>query len=258
MTSTGHARLGDEAVLARGVLSQFAASASAIPGSDYPLSENRYYGKGGAVLPAVARLADSNYLPPGSGAERRWTYGPYRATFESAPAGVGEAGLLLDVGIPNTTIGMADSLVSKRFEGPIPRALSPSSALPHLRHETARLRHKRRACEERIEFLQEEARHEGYALNPASHRDFEHFALGSDNVRMGGLVLLENGNLRAIWRDEQGTRLGLQFLGGGRVQYVIFRRRTEERSVSRVAGRDSLKGLERQLAAFDMRALVYE
>ena len=143
-------------------------------------------------------------------------------------------------------------------QGPTTKASSWSSARPHLRHDTPEFRRKREAYEERVEFLQEEARHEGYALNPASHRDFEHFALGSDNVRMGGLVLLENGNLRAIWRDEQGTRLGLQFLGGGRVQYVIFKRRKEERLVSRAAGRDSLKGLERQLAAFDMRALVYE
>ena len=106
--------------------------------------------------------------------------------------------------------------------------------------------------------MQEEARHEGYTLSHTSLYDFERFALGSNNVRRGGLVLLDNGNLRAIWRDEQGTRLGLQFLGGGRVQYVIFKRRIGERMVSRAAGRDSLEGLERQLAAFDMRSLLYE
>ncbi len=258
MSSAGHARFADEAVLARVALSQFAASAAAILGLDHPLSENRYYGKGGTVLPAVAHLVDSNYSLLGSGAERRWAYDPYRATFESAPADIGKVGLLLDIGISNTTVETTDSLVSKRFEGPITKALSPSSALSYLRQETARHRQKRQAYEERIEFLQEEARHEGYTLNHSSLRDFERFALGSDNVRRGGLVLLDNGNLRAIWRDEQGTRLGLQFLGNGRVQYVIFKRRTEERSVSRVAGRDSLKGLERQLTAFDMRTLVYE
>lgn len=109
-----------------------------------------------------------------------------------------------------------------------------------------------------MEFLREEAQHDGYTLNPASRRDFERFALGADDVRRGGLVLLENGNLRAIWRDEQRARVGLQFLGGGRVQYVIFKRRKGERSVSRVAGRDSLEGLERQLAAFELHSLLYE
>ncbi len=110
----------------------------------------------------------------------------------------------------------------------------------------------------RIEFLQAEALHEGYALNPASRIDFERFALGVPDVRAGNLVLLENGNLRAIWKDRQGTRLGLQFLGGGMAQYVIFKRREKERPISRVAGRDSLEGLERLLAAFDMRSLLYE
>ena len=109
-----------------------------------------------------------------------------------------------------------------------------------------------------MEFLQEEARQEGYTLNLASRRDFERFALGADDVRKGGLVLLDNGNLRAIWRGEQGARLGLQFLGCGMVQYVIFKRRKGERSVSRVTGRDSLAGLARQLTAFELHSLLHE
>lgn len=143
-------------------------------------------------------------------------------------------------------------------QGPTTRAPSRSPVRPRPRLDTPQRRGKREIYRARIEFLQEEARREGYTLNPTSLRDFEFFALGADNVRKGGLVLLENGNLRAIWRDGQGTRLGLQFLGNGRVQYVIFKRRTEEQPVSRVAGRDSLEGLERQLAAFDMRSLLYE
>ena len=58
-------------------------------------------------------------------------------------------------------------------------------------------------------------------------------------------MLMDNGNLRAIWRDGQGTHLGLQFLGGGMVQYVIFKKRAKEQSLSRATGRDSLEGLER-------------
>ena len=136
--------------------------------------------------------------------------------------------------------------------------LRRADALPHPRRDTPRRRRKREAYEERIEFLQQEARHEGYSMNPASRHDFERFALGANDIRSGGLVLLENGNLRAIWRDGQGTRLGLQFLGGGMAQYVIFKQREKERPISRVVGRDSPEGLERQLAAFDMRSLLYE
>ena len=143
-------------------------------------------------------------------------------------------------------------------QGPAAKTPSRSPVRPHLRHNTPQRRRKCKAYKARVEFLEEQARHEGYALNLASRQDFERFALGTDDIRRGGLVLLENGNLRAIWRDGQGTRLGLQFLGGGMAQYVIFKRRTEEGPISRVAGRDTLKGLERQLAAFDMRSLVYE
>lgn len=42
------------------------------------------------------------------------------------------------------------------------------------------------------------------------------------------------------------------------VQYVIFRKRENEPSISRVAGRDSLEGLERQVDAFELRSLFYE
>ena len=162
------------------------------------------------------------------------------------------------VDVPNTIIGTTDTLSPVRFEGSDTRVPPSSSSRLRLPNETVRQRRKREAYEERIEFLQEEARHDGYALNSASRRDFEQFALEAEDIRRAGLALLDNGNLRAIWRDGQGTRLGLQFLGGGRAQYVLFKRRTGEQPVSRVAGRDSLKGLERQLAAFDMGSLLYE
>lgn len=123
---------------------------------------------------------------------------------------------------------------------------------------TRRQRQKRDTYMTRIEFLQAKALHEGYALNPASRIDFERFALGVPDVRQAKLVLLENGNLRAIWKNQKGTRLGLQFLGGGMAQYVIFKRREKDQPISRVAGRDTLEGLERQCAAFELHSLIYE
>ena len=41
-------------------------------------------------------------------------------------------------------------------------------------------------------------------------------------------------------------------------QYVIFKRRSQELPISRVVGRDSLEGLERQFHAFDLHSLLYE
>ena len=71
---------------------------------------------------------------------------------------------------------------------------------------------------------------------------------------------MDNGNLRAVWKDsdKQGTRLGLQFLGGGMVQFVIFKQRGVTRPISRLAGRDTFAGLKRQIEAFELDSLLYE
>ena len=110
----------------------------------------------------------------------------------------------------------------------------------------------------RLAYLRDEAAKEGYELNPASEADFRQFVGSAPNMRKANLVLMGNGNLRAIWKDNQSTRIGLQFLGGKLVQYVIFKRRNHALPVSRVVGRDSLEGLERQFEAFDLHSLLYE
>ena len=110
----------------------------------------------------------------------------------------------------------------------------------------------------RMKFLQDEAAHDGHVMNHASKIDFERFVRSAPDIRRGDLVLMDNGNLRAIWRDGRGTHLGLQFLGGRMVQYVIFKKRENEQSISRVTGRDSLEGLERQFDAFELHSLLYE
>ena len=110
----------------------------------------------------------------------------------------------------------------------------------------------------RMRLLKDEAVRDGYVLNLASEVDFRHFVLSTPDIRRGNLVLMDNGNLRAIWKDDNGTRLGLQFLGGKMVQYVIFRRRRKEQPISRATGRDSLEGFERQIHAFELHSLLYE
>ncbi len=110
----------------------------------------------------------------------------------------------------------------------------------------------------RIAYLKDEATHDGYELNQGSEGDFKRFVRSKPYMRKGDLVLMDNGNLRAIWKDEQGGRLGLQFLGGNMVQYVIFSRRQADRGVSRVSGRDSLEGIVRQIDAFELHSLLCE
>ncbi len=114
------------------------------------------------------------------------------------------------------------------------------------------------AYKSRIKFLRNEALHDGNVLNPASEFDFNQFVGSERNIRKSNLILMDNGNLRAIWKDGQGSHLGLQFLGGRMVQYVIFKRREHEQQISRVSGRDSLEGLVRQIDAFELGSLIYE
>ena len=109
----------------------------------------------------------------------------------------------------------------------------------------------------RLKFLREEAVHDGYGVNPASEIDFQNFVRSHPDIRKGNLVLMDNGNLRATWKGEQGTRLGLQFLGGGMVQFVLFKRRGQAHLISRVSGLHSLEELERQIVAFELNALLH-
>ena len=110
----------------------------------------------------------------------------------------------------------------------------------------------------RIRYLQNEVCHDGTVLNRASELDFNHFVRSEPGIRKANLVLMENGNLRAIWKDEQGSHVGLEFLGGRTVQYVIFNRRKRGQRISRVSGRDSLEGLVRQIIALELSSLLYE
>ena len=110
----------------------------------------------------------------------------------------------------------------------------------------------------RIAYLRDEATRDGYGLNKRSERDFRQFLRSRPYMRKGDLVLMDNGNLRAIWKDERGGRFGMQFLGGSMAQYVIFRRRRADRAISRVAGRDSLEGVARQIDAFQLHSLLGE
>lgn len=61
-----------------------------------------------------------------------------------------------------------------------------------------------------------------------------------------------------VWKDRRGTHLGLQFLGGGEVQYVIFNRRSATQRTSRVAGRDTLEGVKRLITSYALATLVNE
>lgn len=108
----------------------------------------------------------------------------------------------------------------------------------------------------RTEFLREEAAEEGILFNENSRRDFWRFIEMIPFPRRGRLFLMDNGDLRAVWDDNEDNLVGIQFLGNSSVRYVIFKRRTASGFVSRVAGSDTLNGLIAQIKAFELDALL--
>lgn len=113
------------------------------------------------------------------------------------------------------------------------------------------------AYELRIEELRSYAEFDGLSINEASENDFWSFIMSLPFAGEAELVLLDNGNLRAIWDDDNGNHFGLQFLGDRELQYVIFRHRNGRRKISRAAGRDSFDGVKLQIQTFDLETLLH-
>lgn len=55
------------------------------------------------------------------------------------------------------------------------------------------------------------------------------------------VFIVDNGNLRALWPDDDGRLIGLQFLGEERVQYVMFDKRQSDGTANTAYGRTSFK-----------------
>jgi len=71
------------------------------------------------------------------------------------------------------------------------------------------------------------------------------------------IFLLENGNFRALWKNEKGEQIGLQFLSDGNIQFVIFARRPDSSDLARSYGIDTPEGIKRILEANRLRTLLY-
>lgn len=129
--------------------------------------------------------------------------------------------------------------------------------LPTLSKKKKELQQVLRAYKARVEYLRSEAELDGIIVNEASERDFWSFFRSMSFLRKAGVILMDNGNLRAVWRGEDKSRIGLQFLGDQSIEYVIFKRRQGAKHISRAAGFDSLNGFKKLIQAFDLKTLVY-
>lgn len=114
----------------------------------------------------------------------------------------------------------------------------------------------RKAYQERTRELAKYGAEEGTTINLESQEDFEAFIEQCPRWRKGLTELLNNGNLRAIWKDDTGNHLGLQFLGGQKLEYVIFRHRPNPGEKLREAGRDNFSGIDKRMEQPDLLRLV--
>ena len=78
-----------------------------------------------------------------------------------------------------------------------------------------------RSYERRIETLLGHASEEGIGAHDESRKDFNLFVDTVIPTAKAMLIIMDNGNLRATWREDR-SRLSLEFIGNRRVHYVVF------------------------------------
>ena len=108
----------------------------------------------------------------------------------------------------------------------------------------------------RIETLRGFAADEEITVNETSVRDFRYFVGSVVPTQSAQLVVMDNGNLRAVWKNDDGSHLGLQFLGDHQVQYVVFRRGGPEDKVYRLAGENSFDEMRKSIEVWGLSSLL--
>jgi len=114
-----------------------------------------------------------------------------------------------------------------------------------------------KAYDDRISVLEEQAANDGNFLNARSRETFQVFFKTNPLIRLGSLFLLESGNIRAVWKGDGASHVGLQFLDNSLIQYVLFRQRHADVPVSRAYGRDTPTGVLEQISALELDQVLY-
>lgn len=166
-----------------------------------------------------------------------------------------EIRMLLDDGFSNPTDRNARAYASALFSYLNMHVNLTFNSESDLNRERTEL--SRRQYEERIKHLRELAKEEeDLDLNPQSEKDFWLFIKSIPMIRKGGLVLLDNGDLRALWKDDDGARIGLQFRGGGEVEYVIFSKGLLAGDEKHEYGRGDFELVKGQIKDYNLWSLV--
>ena len=108
----------------------------------------------------------------------------------------------------------------------------------------------------RISILASDGELDGIILNTLSEGDFFSFIKLGSYTRRASLVLLDNGNLRAVWKGDDSSQIGIQFRGHQSASYVIFKRGASTSHVSRVCGEVTLDQVRSKILDFGLQRLL--
>ena len=112
------------------------------------------------------------------------------------------------------------------------------------------------AYQRRIDVLRSAGAVEDIELNERSEEDFWQFIRSSPIVGQARLFLMGNGNIRAVWKSEDSSHLGLHFLGDQKILYVIFKRCPDSGRMIRTTDSDTFEGVRRKIYDFGLTTLV--
>ncbi len=109
----------------------------------------------------------------------------------------------------------------------------------------------------RVSFLRVQAERESIPFSELSRDALWSFIREfNPNVRPR-VYLNDSGNLRALWKNSDGEQVGLEFLGAGAVQFVIFKRRAGLMQMARTAGVESEGRIFAHVRASDAQGLLF-
>jgi hypothetical protein len=84
-------------------------------------------------------------------------------------------------------------------------------------------------------------------FSESSLADLRSFLASLSQIVRPAIFLLDDGNLRAVWRNAAKEQIGLQFLANGIVQFVMFVKRQHPPIMSRDAGTDALANMRARI-----------
>ena len=127
---------------------------------------------------------------------------------------------------------------------------------PHKFHNIKRLQDTINTYRDRVQMLCCEGEAEGIELHSPSEEDFYSFVKSAPFSGRASLVLIDNGNLRAVWRNDDGSHVGIQFRGGQTVSCVIFKRRSSASGISRVGRHGHIGRSQEPNSSFRLGTIV--